>query len=65
MLIAYIDPGLGQLLWVSIVSAFAGVIFYANKTRRWIVRTVRKIFHREAKPPEIVTEKVETKTDVR
>lgn len=44
MLIAYIDPGLGMLIWQTVVAAFVGAFFYLNKTRRWVVGLFLKIF---------------------
>ena len=53
MIIAYIDPGSGALLWQTIVAAFVGFLFYLKKTRRWIVADVfRKMFGRGQKPPD-------------
>jgi hypothetical protein len=51
MLIAYVDPGLGMLIWQTIVAAFVGAIFYMNKTRRWIAATIRNLFGRGEKTP--------------
>ena len=71
MLIAYVDPGLGMLIWQTIVAAFVGAIFYMNKTRRWIVAGIRKIFGRgkTTVTTTVTTEnteaKAEVKTDVR
>ncbi|HSY74940.1 MAG TPA: hypothetical protein VK810_05680 [Dongiaceae bacterium] len=72
MLIAYVDPGLGMLIWQTVVAAFVGTIFYMNKTRRWIVATIRNIFSRGGKiepTTTAVTEnpatEVETKNDAR
>jgi hypothetical protein len=64
MLFAYVDPGLGMLIWQTVVAAFVGTIFYLNKTRKWMVSVVRKIFGREEKPPEVVAEKSANKADV-
>lgn len=43
IIFAYIDPGLGALIWQSVVAAFVGVLFYLKKTRRWIVGLFRKM----------------------
>ena len=55
MIIAYIDPGLGALLWQMMVAAFVGFLFYLKQTRRWIVGVIagafRKTFGRGQKPP--------------
>jgi hypothetical protein len=69
----YIDPGLGALIWQSIVAAFVGFLFYLKKTRRWIVGVFRKIFGRGQKSTTITitvttktpAAKVEAKTEVR
>ncbi len=67
MMLAYIDPGLGALLWQTIIAAFVGFLFYIKKTRHWIVGTFRKIFRPGPKPREpgvkIPPPKVETKID--
>lgn len=47
---AYIDPGLGALVWQSIVAAFVGFIFYLKKTRQWVVGRVLKLFGRRSNP---------------
>ena len=55
MLFAYIDPGLGALLWQMFVAAFVGFLFWLKQTRRWIVGVIagvfRKTFGRGQKPP--------------
>ena len=43
ILIAYVDPGTGLLLWQAIVSAFVGAIFYVKKTRTWVFRGISKV----------------------
>ena len=43
-ILAYIDPGLGLLIWQTTVAAFVGLIFYLKRTRSWIVNQFRKIF---------------------
>jgi hypothetical protein len=70
---AYIDPGLGALIWQSSVAAVVGFLFYLKKTRRWIVSTFRKMLGRGevkvvAKPAihsEPPAAKIEAKTEVR
>ena len=69
-LLAYIDPGLGALIWQTAVAAFVGFVFYLKKTRRWIVNTVRRFFGRGQKAETITTTqtpaaKVEAKTEER
>jgi hypothetical protein len=69
MFLAYIDPGLGALVWQTIIAAFVGCMFYLKKTRRWIVGVFRKMFGSRPKPPvdsiEIHPPKVEAKIDAR
>ena len=69
MLLAYVDPGLGALLWQTAVAGFVGFLFYLKKTRRWIVDMFRKMFGRDLKPPdasiEIHPPKVEAKIDAK
>lgn len=49
MLLAYIDPGSGLLLWQGIVAAFVGLLFYLRQTRKWIVRQFQRVFGRGPK----------------
>jgi hypothetical protein len=69
MILAYIDPGIGALLWQTSIAAFVGFLFYLKKTRRWIVGVFRKMFGRGQKPPgvsiEIPPSKVEAKIDAK
>ena len=75
VILAYVDPGLGALLWQSIIAAFIGFLFYLNKTRRWIVGAIRKVFGhgpktetiapKVAATPEVLAPKIETKTEGR
>jgi hypothetical protein len=55
-LVAYIDPGLGLLMWQSVVAVCLGLLFYLKKTRTWLVNLIRKPF-RSVKPPENVLDK--------
>jgi len=63
MIVAYIDPGLGALIWQSVVAGIVGFLFYVKKSRRWIVNVFRNMFGRGQKPPgasiEIPPPKVE------
>ena len=43
-ILGYIDPGFGLLVWQAILAAFFGLLFYLNKTRRWIATSFQKIF---------------------
>ena len=69
MILAYVDPGIGALLWQTSIAAFVGFLFYLKKTRRWIVGVFRKMFGRGQKPPgvsiEIPPAKVEAKIDAK
>lgn len=69
-LFAYVDPGLGALLWQTIIAAFVGFLFYLKKTRRWIVGGFRKMFGHSQKPSDPVAEilakeTMKAKSDVR
>ncbi len=44
MIIAYVDPGLGALVWQGLIASVVGLMFYLRKTRQWIVGLFRKIF---------------------
>ncbi|MGA3163607.1 MAG: hypothetical protein ABSD77_05335 [Verrucomicrobiota bacterium] len=60
MILAYIDPGFGALLWQMIVAVFVGFLFYLKQTRRWIVGVIvdvfRKMFGRSQKLSDTVAE---------
>jgi hypothetical protein len=49
MFLGYVDPGLGALIWQAVVSAFVGLLFYLNKTRKAMVNFFLKIFGRDQK----------------
>jgi hypothetical protein len=70
MMIAYIDPGVGVLLWQTIIAVFVGFLFYLKKTRQWIVGGFRKMFGRSQKSSDPVAEipakeTMKAKADVR
>jgi hypothetical protein len=72
MILGYIDPGQGMLIWQAIVSAFVGVLFYLKKTRQFIAGFFCKIFGRSdaaatvaTDSPEIAPVKAETKVEMR
>jgi len=75
MILAYIDPGLGALLWQTLIAAVVGFLFYLKKTRQWVANIFRKIFGRgrktEPAAPEAagtsekLTPGVETETEAR
>ena len=48
---AYIDPGLGLLMWQALVAAFLGTLFYLKKTRTWLLGLFLRLF-RASKPPK-------------
>jgi hypothetical protein len=65
-ILAYVDPGLGALIWQAIIAAFVGFMFYLKKTRRWIGELFLKIFRRAPKAPDLAetaAKKVEIKID--
>jgi len=73
MILGYIDPGQGMLIWQAIVSAFVGLLFYLKKTRQFFAAVFRKIFCRnkptkpspsDASTLEIPAAKIETKVEV-
>ena len=74
-LFAYVDPGLGALIWQAAVAGIVGFLFYLKKTRRWIVDVFRKMSGRGRETETVATEvtvttkalaaKVATKTEVR
>ena len=47
MILGYIDPGQGMLIWQAIVSAFVGFLFYMKKSRDFIVGIFRSLFRRQ------------------
>jgi len=70
MFVAYIDPGLGALLWQTTVASCVGFLFYLKKSRRWIVGRSQKLFGLNRKKTESALvipagEKLKAKTDVR
>jgi hypothetical protein len=40
---SYIDPGLGALIWQSIIGIFVGLLFYMRRTRKWLGRLMGKV----------------------
>jgi len=61
-ILAYIDPGFGQLIWLSIVSAFVGFVFYLRKFRAWVVGIFLKIFRHTPKVHEATAEKTDVES---
>lgn len=65
--LAYIDPGVGALIWQSIIGVFIGVLFYLRKTRQFIGRVMNKVFQIGRAPvnPTVdpSTSKIDGKTD--
>jgi hypothetical protein len=43
-ILAYVDPGLGALVWQTFLSALIGLFFYLRRTRKWIVGLGAKLF---------------------
>jgi len=54
VILAYVDPGTGLLMWQAIVAAFVGTFFYVKKTRDWVLRIIfrRKI---AGKPADVIS----------
>ena len=42
--LAYIDPGLGALIWQSIIGVLVGMLFYLRRTRKWMGRWLGRVF---------------------
>lgn len=51
---AYIDPGLGLLVWQTILAACIGTLFYLRKTRTWLVGLFKGKKSSEAEPGQTV-----------
>jgi len=54
MILGYIDPGQGMVIWQAIVSAFVGFLFYMKKSRDFIVGIFFKIFRRQRPSTAVV-----------
>ncbi len=61
-ILAYIDPGLGALIWQSIIGIFVGLLFYMRRTRKWIGRLLRKVFGTGQKPNDSTPDPPEAKS---
>jgi hypothetical protein len=48
-MLAYVDPGLGMLIWQTIVAVAVGLLFYLKKIRRAIFGFCLKIIGRKTK----------------
>jgi hypothetical protein len=46
ILLAYVDPGSGLLLWQMLLAALVGLVFYLKKTRDFVLGVFRKLFRR-------------------
>lgn len=46
-ILAYVDPGSGQLVWQMVVAAMVGVLFYLRKVRTFLWGLVTKLFKRD------------------
>jgi hypothetical protein len=66
-ILAYIDPGVGALIWQSIIGVFVGVLFYLRRTRKLFGRVMGKVFRIGQVPvnPTVdpSTSKINGKTD--
>ncbi|HEV2391970.1 MAG TPA: hypothetical protein VG146_06360 [Verrucomicrobiae bacterium] len=51
IILAYVDPGSGLLIWQAIIAAFLGLLFYLKKSRDWILGSFKKP-SRPEKPSE-------------
>jgi hypothetical protein len=49
---AYVDPGVGALIWQSIVGVFVGLFFYLRQTRKWLGQMMKKAIPSKEKQPE-------------
>ena len=69
---AYIDPGLGALVWQSLVAAFVGLLFYIRKIRNGIIGAIAffvNVFRRTPRKQEsaarMTSEKIGANTEPR
>jgi len=62
LFLAYVDPGVGLLVWQTIVAAVLGLLFYLRKTRMFIVSFVLRVTRR-GKTPEPVEAKAQGQLD--
>lgn len=44
ILLAYIDPGTGLLIWQTVVAVVLGMLFYVKKIRNWLLAGFHKLF---------------------
>jgi hypothetical protein len=51
MILAYIDPGLGSLIWQATVAFFVGLMFHLKKIRRMILDFCLKMIRRKPQAP--------------
>ena len=58
---AYVDPGLGLLIWQSVVATALGLVFYFKKTRDKVRLGLRKLFRTNVSEPAV--EKVKAEPD--
>lgn len=49
-ILAYIDPGLGALIWQSMIGVLVGMLFYLRKTRKWIGGLMGRAFRTKKEP---------------
>jgi len=43
ILFGYVDPGVGLLMWQTVVAALVGTVFYLRKTRVKLVAYIQKL----------------------
>jgi hypothetical protein len=51
IILGYVDPGLGALIWQTIAAACIGFVFYLRQTRRWIVRVFTRLSRQTPEAP--------------
>jgi len=47
IILAYVDPGSGLLIWQALVGAVIGALFYLKKTRDMFLALFRMLFGRD------------------
>jgi hypothetical protein len=48
LIVAYIDPGSGYLIWQAVVAALLGLLFYLKRSRDFLLGMTRKWFSRKS-----------------
>ena len=65
MILAYVDPGLGALIWQMAVAAVIGTMFYLKKTRDWIAKTFKKIVRNKNEPADSESQIPPAETEIK